>query len=316
MTIGIGLNTAMFTAFNAVGLRGWPVENADSLVLLNPEGPGAAGRFGFGLDDLRDIQQRSRSLEVVAASRIAFHAVSIDPDRRRQNTSRPIRHAGLLRRHRRANGDGPRLPADEDRDGAPANVIIISHGLWQRLFAGAADVIGKSSILAGHRTSRSPAKRRIPAIHRSSSSASHAKAGAADSRIETTSGCRCKWSEDSGRTSVLLARQPMLRATAWAIGARRVAGSRVGRTDRPGAPARHTSGRSPAAHDRHRGRACWTARPVRLAWPSRSWCWWPRSSSCADGRERRASSTGPGDGTFARNTNAHGALRRTRARGT
>ena len=63
MTIGIGLNTAMFTAFNAVGLRGWPVENADSLVVLKPEGAGSAGRFSFGLDDLRDFQQRSRSLD-------------------------------------------------------------------------------------------------------------------------------------------------------------------------------------------------------------------------------------------------------------
>src|SRR5687767_2593603 len=35
MTIGIGLSTVMFTTFNAVGLRGWPVENADSLVLFS-----------------------------------------------------------------------------------------------------------------------------------------------------------------------------------------------------------------------------------------------------------------------------------------
>src|SRR5262245_11784475 len=37
MTIGIGLCTAMFTAFNAVLLRGWPVEHADSLVLIDDD---------------------------------------------------------------------------------------------------------------------------------------------------------------------------------------------------------------------------------------------------------------------------------------
>jgi len=147
MTIGIGLNTAMFTAFNAVGLRGWPVENAERLVLLDPEGPGAAGRFSFGLDDLRDLQQRSRTLDLVAASRIAFHAISSDPADRGQNAyGQYVTPAFFdITGVRMAMGRGFR--PDEDRAGAPAQVIIISHGLWQRMFGGAADVIGRSVYL-------------------------------------------------------------------------------------------------------------------------------------------------------------------------
>ena len=147
MTIGIGLNTAMFTAFNAVGLRGWPVENADSLVVLTPESGRPAGRFGFGLDDLRDFQQRSQSLGVVAASRLAFHYISIEPD----GTGQAIHGQYVTPGYFDVTGVqmtmGRSFRADEDRDGAPAHVIIISHSLWQRLFAGAADVIGKSVYL-------------------------------------------------------------------------------------------------------------------------------------------------------------------------
>ena len=69
MAIGIGLNTAMFTAFNAIALRGWPVENADTLVLISEstDQPGPRSRTGFSLDDFEDFQRRSQTLSVVAA---------------------------------------------------------------------------------------------------------------------------------------------------------------------------------------------------------------------------------------------------------
>jgi putative ABC transport system permease protein len=147
MTIGIGLNTAMFTAFNAVGLRGWPVENADTLVVIRSEDEGPARQSGFGLDELRDFQGQSRTLSVVAASRFAYHSVSIDPDATGQRAYGQYVTAGYFDATGVRMAMGRNFRPDEDREGAPAHVIIISHVLWQRVFGGAADVIGKSVYL-------------------------------------------------------------------------------------------------------------------------------------------------------------------------
>jgi predicted permease len=147
MTIGIGLSTAMFTAFNAVALRGWPAENADALVLINTAGAGSATRSGLGLDDLDTIQKESRSLDVVAAARMGFRAVSLEPDAEGQRIYGQYVTPGYFEATGVRMALGRNFHADEDRHGAPAPVIIISHGLWQRLFGGAADVIGKSLYL-------------------------------------------------------------------------------------------------------------------------------------------------------------------------
>jgi predicted permease len=147
MTIGIGLSTAMFTAFNAVGLRGWPVENADTLVLIKSDGVSGISRTGLGLDDLRYFQQRSHRLAVLAASRFAFHSVSVDPDGTGQSVYGQYVTPGFFDATGVRMAMGRNFHPDEDREGVPARVIIISHILWQRLFGGAADVIGKAVYL-------------------------------------------------------------------------------------------------------------------------------------------------------------------------
>ena len=44
---------------------------------------------------------------------------------------------------------GRNFRPDEDANGAGAQVVIISHALWQGLFAGAPDVIGQSACIIG-----------------------------------------------------------------------------------------------------------------------------------------------------------------------
>ena len=147
MTIGIGLNTAMFTAFNAVALRGWPVEHAETLVLINSVGAGSSTRSGFGLDDLNEFQQQSRSVAVVAAARMAYRSVSIDPAESGQGVHGQYVTPGFFDATGVRMVMGRNFRPDEDREGAPTPVIVISHVLWQRLFGGAADIIGKSVYL-------------------------------------------------------------------------------------------------------------------------------------------------------------------------
>lgn len=150
MSIGIGLNTSMFTAFNAIALRGWPVEQAETLVLVRLEPsaqPGLRSRSGFTLDEFEDFQRRSQTLSVVAAKYRAFEYVALNP------TARPEHMYGQFVTPGFFDATGVRMQLgrnfrpDEDANGAGAQVVIISHALWQELFAGTADVIGQTLYL-------------------------------------------------------------------------------------------------------------------------------------------------------------------------
>jgi predicted permease len=146
MSIGIGLNTGMFTAFNAIALRGWPVEHADSLVLvrMEPSGqPGTRARSGFSLDALEDFQRRSQTLAVVAAKFRAFEYVALSPTARSQHAYGQFVTPGFFDATGVWMQLGRNFRPDEDANGAGAQVVIISHALWQGLFAGRPDVIGQ-----------------------------------------------------------------------------------------------------------------------------------------------------------------------------
>ena len=146
MSIGIGFNTAMFTAFNAIALRGWPVENADSLVLVRLEPPKQRtprSRSGFNLEELEDFQRRSRTLSVVAAKYRAFEYVAASPTARPQHVYGQYVTPGFFEATGVRMQFGRNFRPDEDASGAGAQVAIISHALWQRLFGGAPDVVGQ-----------------------------------------------------------------------------------------------------------------------------------------------------------------------------
>ena len=150
MAIGIGLNTAMFTAFNAIALREWPAEHAGSLVLVGLEPsaqPGPRSRSGFSLDDFEDFRQRSQTLSVVAAKYRAFEYVATNPTAQPKNTYGQFVTPGFFDATGVRMQLGRNFRPDEDANGNAAQVVIISHTLWQGLFAGAPDVLGKSLYL-------------------------------------------------------------------------------------------------------------------------------------------------------------------------
>jgi len=149
MTIGIGLSTAMFTTVNAVGLRGWPIENADSVVIIHP-----TANPPSNLDDLEGFQ-RSTSFAVIAGSRGAFHSVASEPGGPGEGGFGQYVTPGYFDTLGVRFAHGRNFRADEDRPGAPSPVVIISHTLWQRLFSGAPDVIGRTVYFGNRRPGQS-----------------------------------------------------------------------------------------------------------------------------------------------------------------
>jgi putative ABC transport system permease protein len=144
MTIGIALNTAMFTAFNAVALRGWPGVDAARVVTIRPAAWDDRGLLsGLDLEDLRQLQ-RSQSLEHVAATRPAYLYAATEARGRADLVYGRFATADFFATVGISMARGRAFTADEDLAGAAAPVVVISHALWHRMFAGAEDVIGRS----------------------------------------------------------------------------------------------------------------------------------------------------------------------------
>ena len=132
----IGLNTGLFTIFNAFALRPWPVHDPSRVVTVHRfvrEGGG-----DFGIAEYRYLAQHSQAFSGLVAMRNG-ERVKMD-DRPQQLTyvsGNYFRVLGVDMERGRGFLD------DEDRTGAPQGVIVISHDLWQERFGGDPRIVGR-----------------------------------------------------------------------------------------------------------------------------------------------------------------------------
>ena len=130
LALGIGANSVIFSAVDAVLLRDAPVSDAESLVeVYTTSGNNLYSNSSYpDYFDLRDSG--------TFASLAAYTAVSIRMDANGQ----PEPLAGQLVSGNYFQVLGVNIPVgrgltpDDDRLGAPVRVAIISHALWQRVF--------------------------------------------------------------------------------------------------------------------------------------------------------------------------------------
>ena len=141
MVIGVFLNTAAFTFFNTLILRPWPVDHADELAVLSLHAGTAPQRFT--LDHYSAIRTQTTALQSVAAIRMQWVNPRTSPGAESYGTSAELATANYFDVLGVPLTLGRFIRADEDRDGAYERVAVISHRLWQRLFAGDPEVLGK-----------------------------------------------------------------------------------------------------------------------------------------------------------------------------
>src|SRR5687767_3938205 len=141
LAVGIGANSAIFSVLNSVLLRPLPYRNPDQLVRVYSEFPTMQlQKFWLSAPELLDIQREAKSWEAIGAWAPGGQNVGTE--------SEPLRvtSAGITRSMIDVLGVQPQLgrnfTEEEDRNGGP-RVAIISHGLWQKGFGGASDIIGK-----------------------------------------------------------------------------------------------------------------------------------------------------------------------------
>jgi putative ABC transport system permease protein len=146
LALGIGANSIIFSAIDAVLLRDAPVSDPDSLVEVyttSSNSPLASSSYPDYLD-LRD----SRAF----ASLAAYTSLSMTLDA----SGQPEPLAGQLVSGNFFDVLGVRIPfgrgftPDDDRIGAPVRVAVISHPLWRRVFNADRSSIGQTIRLNGN----------------------------------------------------------------------------------------------------------------------------------------------------------------------
>jgi putative ABC transport system permease protein len=148
LALGIGANTAIFSAVNAVLLRPLPYRNAERLVWVAGNVRGGTNRASVSPADFLDYRAQNTVFEEFAASLSVPFAVNLT------GAGEPERLTGSLvtANYFRAFGVGPArgrvFGADEERSG-PAPVAVLSDGLWKRRFGGDPSVVGKTLTLDG-----------------------------------------------------------------------------------------------------------------------------------------------------------------------
>ena len=146
LALGIGANTAIFSVINGILLAPLPYADPDGLVRIweNDINEGR-DRGNVSPADFHDYQEQNRTLRAVGAysggsATLTGHG---DPERIPYQVFTPgvfdiLGVAPLLGRTFK--------PEDEDGDG---NIVVLSYGFWQRLFADDSTVIGASVGLGG-----------------------------------------------------------------------------------------------------------------------------------------------------------------------
>ncbi len=149
LALGIGANTAIFSVVNAVLLRALPYRDPDALVTINHfynnpelnflEAP--VSSIGF-----RDYRDKTTSFQAVAVETGWSANLTGDGDPERVPASRVS--GDYFRVYGVPAAIGRTFGRDEDEPGKN-RVVVLSDGLWRRVFGGDRTAIGKSIQLNG-----------------------------------------------------------------------------------------------------------------------------------------------------------------------
>jgi predicted permease len=142
--IGIGLNVSLFTIFNVVALRPWNVREPGSIVLPFAR---PVGNRGFSsvvpLAEFRYFRDHARTLAGVAAWERGAGPLHYGSGTDSQHIQLLAVTANFFDLLGVPMAQGRGFIDGEDAWGAPAQVAVVSHALWQRLFGGDPSLVGR-----------------------------------------------------------------------------------------------------------------------------------------------------------------------------
>jgi putative ABC transport system permease protein len=145
LALGIGANAAIYSVTNAVFLRTLAVPNPNDVMIVTTQTPKGGQAQAFSVRLFRELQQlNTGTVEIAAYTDTIMMGGASQPERLvgeivSANYFSVLGVQPIL---------GSTFSAGDDLPGAP-NLTIISYSLWQRMYGGTSDVIGKKLIIKG-----------------------------------------------------------------------------------------------------------------------------------------------------------------------
>jgi predicted permease len=141
LSLGIGANTAIFSVVDAVLLRPLPFPKPENIVLVRDDLSGRqVENVGLSVDELKDLQERSGIFEQVSAVwPIDANLTGSDRPERIEVLAVSPNYFSLLG----ANAQLGRVFGPQDQTPGFAEGVVISDGLWRRLFGSDQNVLGR-----------------------------------------------------------------------------------------------------------------------------------------------------------------------------
>jgi predicted permease len=151
LAAAIGLNTTLFTIFNALVLAPWPVANPEQVVTIHntsaadvrARGGGAPG--GFSLDEVDYFRTSSRTLTGFTTMRSGGGDQTLGDD----DTPASWVSGNYFSMLGVTMALGRGFAPNEDIAAAPLAVAVLSHGYWTRAHGGDPSVVGRTVPLEG-----------------------------------------------------------------------------------------------------------------------------------------------------------------------
>ncbi|HET7697346.1 MAG TPA: ABC transporter permease [Vicinamibacterales bacterium] len=147
IALGIGANTAIFSIINGVLLRPLPLADPDRLLVVQHASMSDRTQLGsLSPGNFFDVQRASRLLQPMAGCSGATVTLTGrgDPERLQGIVS-----SGSVLEVTGVQPAIGRIFTGADQTAGSPRVAVISHRLWQRLFAGSKDALGQALTLGG-----------------------------------------------------------------------------------------------------------------------------------------------------------------------
>ena len=141
LALGIGANTAIFSVVHAVLLRPLPFPHPEQIVLVRDDLRGRQlENIGLSVDELKDFQERSGVFEQISAVwPVDANLTGSDRPERIELLAVSPNYFSLLG----ADAQLGRVFGPEDKANGFAEGVVVSDGLWRRLFAADPHVLGR-----------------------------------------------------------------------------------------------------------------------------------------------------------------------------
>src|SRR6266576_3929101 len=141
LSLGIGANTAIFSVVDAVLLRPLPFPHPEQIVLVHDDLVGRQLQdIGLSVDELKDFSERSGIFEQISAVwPVDANLTGSDRPERIELLAVSPNYFSLLG----AKPQLGRIFGPQDQAQGFAEGVVISDGLWRRLFAADPNILGR-----------------------------------------------------------------------------------------------------------------------------------------------------------------------------